>query len=49
MENDGLHGVDVVLRWEETGEVRRDLSNFANMLEDPITTVEKVDAANQDV
>jgi len=47
MENDGLHGVDFVLRWEETGEVLRDLSNFANMLEDPIATDEKVDVTNR--
>ena len=48
MEDDGLHGVDVMLRWGETGEVLRDLSKFANMLEDPITTAEKVRGANQD-
>ncbi len=48
MEDDGLHGVDVMLRWEETGEVLRDLSNFANMLEDPITTAEKLETANRD-
>ncbi len=48
MEDDGLHGVDVMLRWEEIGEVLRDLSNFANMLEDPITTAEKLETANRD-
>ena len=48
MEDDGLHGVDVVLRWEETGEVLHDLSNFATMLEDPKTTAEKLETANRD-
>ncbi len=48
MEDDGLHGVDVMLRWEETGEVLQDLSNLANMLEDPYTAAEKLKAANRD-
>ena len=49
MENDGLHGVDVMLSWEETGEVLHDLSNFATMLEDPKTLVEKLETANREV
>lgn len=48
MEDDGLHAVDVMMRWEETGEVLHDLSNFATMLEDPITTVDKVRELNRD-
>lgn len=48
MEDDGLHGIDVMLSWEETSEVLRDLSNFANMLEDPITTAKKVREVNRD-
>lgn len=47
MEDDGLHGVDIMLPWEKTGEVLQDLSKFANMLEDPCTLADKVKAANQ--
>lgn len=48
MEDDGLHGIDVMLSWEKTGEVLQDLSNFANMLEDPSMAFEKLKAANRD-
>lgn len=48
MEDDGLHGVDAILAWEETGEVLQDLSKFANLLEDPLTLADKVKTANQE-
>lgn len=47
MENDGLHGLEVILRWEETGEMLHNLSNLANILEDPCTAADKLKTANQ--
>lgn len=47
MENDGLHGNGVLLKWEETGLVLEELSSEATLLEDPRTLLEKLESKNK--
>lgn len=46
IEDEGLHRVDVILTWEETGAVLQVFSTLANHLEDPYKAVQKSSPAN---